>query len=239
MGEILKALDATGRRQDTIIVFTSDHGDFDFEYNMCKKDLVLLDCLLHVPCIIAWDGHIKPRVVDSTMVEEIDVMPTLLDLCGVEIPFGCQGKSLGPVLRGQTKTHKDAVHAEICPPYFRNPYKTYDEFIAAWNKYHLTRGHLLCWSANYNVPGDFCKAIRTADWKYIWYADGFQELYDLRRDPHEWTNLAQRADYRTQGRRDEDAALGMERPERGPARPGLAPAPHEEVRPLEINNLAR
>ncbi len=62
----------------------------------------------------------------------------------------------------------------------------------------MTRGHPLCWTANYNVPGDFCKAIRTADWKYIWYADGFQELYDLRHDPHEWTNLALRAEYRTQ-----------------------------------------
>ncbi len=72
VGEILKALDATGRRQDTIIVFTSDHGDFNFDYNMCKKDLVLVDCLLRVPFIIAWDGHIQPRAVDSTMVEEVE-----------------------------------------------------------------------------------------------------------------------------------------------------------------------
>ncbi len=56
----------------------------------------------------------------------------------------------------------------------------------------------MCWTANFNVPGDYCKAIRTTDWKYIWYADGFQELHDLRRDPHEWTNLALRTEYRRQ-----------------------------------------
>ena len=176
VGEILKTLDATGRRRDTIVVFTSDHGDFNFDYNMCLKDLVLLDSLLHVPCIIAWDGHIHPRVVDATLVEEVDVMPTLLELCGVEVPFGCQGKSLVPLLSGRTNTHKDVVHAEVCPPDYRDPYKTYDEFIADWNKYHTTRGHILCWTANFNVPGDYCKAIRTPQWKYIWYADGFEEL---------------------------------------------------------------
>ena len=183
--------------RDTIIVFTSDHGDFNFDYGMCKKDLILLDCLLHVPCIMAWEGHLKPRVVDSTMVEQVDVVPTLLELCGIEIPFGCQGKSLVPIARGETKTHKDVVYGEVCPPDYRNPYKTYEAFIADWNKYHTTRGHPLCWQANFNVPGDFCKAIRTTNWKYIWYADGFQELYDLRHDPREWINLASRAEFRT------------------------------------------
>jgi arylsulfatase A-like enzyme len=197
VGEILRTLDTTGRRRDTIIVFTSDHGDFNFEYGMCKKDLILLDCLLHVPCIISWEGHLKPRAVHSTLVEQVDVMPTLLELCGLEIPFGCQGKSLVPIARGETKTHKDVIHGEICPPDYRNPYKTYEEFIADWNKYHTTRGHLLCWSANFNVPGDFCKSIRTHEWKYIWYADGFEELYDLRRDPHEWVNLARQPEFRS------------------------------------------
>ena len=196
VGAILAALDATGRRKNTIIVFTSDHGDFNFDYGMCKKDLILLDCLLHVPCLIAWDGQIAPRVVDHTMIEQVDVMPTLLELCGVEVPFGCQGKSLVPFIRGRTDTHKDTVHAEVCPPNYRNPYKTYDEFIADWNKNHQTPGHPLCWTANFNVPGDFVKAIRTSEWKYVWYATGFEELYNLRDDPRECVNLALRGDHR-------------------------------------------
>ncbi|MBI5724369.1 MAG: sulfatase-like hydrolase/transferase [Planctomycetes bacterium] len=196
IGEILSALDASGRRKDTIVVFTTDHGDFGFDYGMCKKDLVLLDCLLHVPLILAWDGYIAPKIVDGTMAEQVDVMPTLLDLCGVEMPFGCQGRSLAPLLRGETERHKDTIYAEICPPDYRNPYKSHDEFIADWNRNHETPGHPLRWTANYNVPGDFVKAIRTPEWKYVWYADGFEELYDLRNDPNEWVNLAGQAEYR-------------------------------------------
>ena len=196
VGGILAALDAAGRRNDTIVVFTSDHGDFNFDYGMCKKDLVLLDCLLHVPCIIAWDGRIAPRAVDRTMVEQVDVFPTLLDLCGVEIPFGCQGKSLAALLHGRTDSHKDAVYAEVCPPNYRNPYKSYEAFIDDWNKNHQTPGHPLCWTANFNVPGDFVKAVRTDEWKYVWYAGGFEELYDLRVDPRECVNLALDAGHR-------------------------------------------
>ncbi len=190
VGAILDALDARGLRENTIIVFTADHGDFNFHLNMCKKDLILLDHLLHVPFLLSWEGEIAPRVVDETFVEQVDVFPTLLELAGIDVPFGCQGKSLVPFIRAESNLHKDIVHAEICPPSYRNPYKTYDEFIADWEANHETPGHPLAWSAPFNVPGDFNKMIRTPDYKYIWYADGFEELYDLRADPEEFVNLA-------------------------------------------------
>ncbi|MFN2129740.1 MAG: sulfatase, partial [Anaerolineae bacterium] len=198
VGAILEALERRGSRENTIVVFTSDHGDFNFDFGMCKKDLVLLDCLLHVPLLLSWPGQIAPRVVQGTMVEQVDVMPTLLDLCGIEIPFGCQGQSLLPLIDGRSDVHKDVVHAEICPPHYRNPYPTYEAFIEAWRAHHDTPGHLLYRSAPFNVPGDYCKMIRTSSWKYIWYADGFEELYDLEQDPHEWVNLARREGYQAQ-----------------------------------------
>jgi arylsulfatase len=190
VGAILSALDRLGRREDTIIVFTSDHGDFNFHYGMCKKDLVLLDCLLHVPCLISWKGRLAPRQVTDALVEQVDVLPTLLELCGTDVPFGCQGQSLVPLLEGRTDHHRDEVHAEICPPTYRNPYKTYDAFRSAWEEGHETPGHPLCWSAPFNVPGDYCKMIRTESLKYVWYHDGFEELYDLCSDPGELVNLA-------------------------------------------------
>jgi arylsulfatase A-like enzyme len=195
VGAILAALEKNGQRENTIVVFSADHGDFNFDYNMCKKDLVLLDALLHVPFLLSWPGHISPRVVAQAMVEQVDVFPTLLELCEVEIPFGCQGRSLVPLIEGQAAQHKDVVYAEICPPHHRNPYPTYEAFIAAWHEGHDTPGHPLYRSAPFNVPGDYTKAIRTRTWKYIWY-DGFEELYDLERDPHEWVNLALRDAYR-------------------------------------------
>lgn len=196
IGHILRALDERGDRDNTIIVFTSDHGDFNFHYGMCKKDLVLLDALLHVPFMLSWQGRIEPGAIDSTMVEEVDVLPTLLELADVPVPLGCQGKSLVPLLRRETTEHKEHVYAEVCHPWMRNPYKTHEQFITDWNQY--ARGeqpHLLRWTARFNVPGDYNKMIRSREWKYVWYADGFEELYDLRSDPHEFTNLAALAEH--------------------------------------------
>jgi arylsulfatase len=186
IGRILAALEQTGAADNTLIVFTSDHGDFCFEHNMAKKDLVLLESLLHVPCLMSLPGKLEPRVVADTLMEQVDVMPTILDVLGVPVPFGVQGRSLLPYLRGEKRDHRDAVYAEICPPWLYNRFATYEEFEAhhgSWEKTPM------------NVPGDFNKCIRTRDYRYVWYGTGEEELYDLRRDPHEQHNVAGKPGY--------------------------------------------
>ena len=190
IGKILARLDQKNLRDNTIIVFTSDHGDFAFNYDMCKKDLVLLDVLLHVNCLISFPKKIKSGIYDKTMAEQIDIVPTLLDLCGLEIPFGCQGASLMPLLSRQCTRHKDKVYAEICPPHYRNPYHTPEEFLAAWNTGHADPAHPLYGTSRFNIPGDYLKMVRTPTHKYIWYAGGFEELYNLTEDAEELVNLA-------------------------------------------------
>lgn len=183
VGRLLAALEASGRREDTLVVFTSDHGDFNFQHGLAKKDLVLAECLLHVPCLFAWPGRIAPRVVDGpgTLAEAVDVVPTILDLLGVEAPVGVQGESFAPLLRGERTRHKDAVFAEVCPPYLFNTYADFEAFAAA----HGGRGR-----TPFNVPGDFTKAIREERWRYVWYGNGEEELYDLDDDPLERRNRA-------------------------------------------------
>lgn len=181
IGRLLEALRSKGLDQNTIIVFTSDHGDFNFEHGLAKKDLVLVDSLLRVPMLLCWPGRIKPEVMTGSFVEEVDVMPTLLELMGVETPVGVQGRSFAPLLRGEGSVHKDAVFAEVCPPYLYNKYSDYDSFA----KDHGGREH-----APFNVPGDFTKSIREKDFRYIWYGNGEEEFYDHRTDPHELKNIA-------------------------------------------------
>lgn len=190
IGAILDALSQRGLREDTIVVFTSDHGDFGFDYGMCKKDLVMPDVLLRVPLLVSWAGRIKPQVARDALVEQVDVLPTLVELCDLPLPPGVQGRSFAPLLRGETRSHKDAVHAEICYPWMRNPYPDPLSFQKAWTEAQKTPGHPLRYTAPYNVPGDYCKMLRTRDWKYVWYGSGFEELYDLRADSMEQTNLA-------------------------------------------------
>ena len=63
IGRILDLLREKRLEEDTLVVFTSDHGDFCFEHGMCKKDLVLVESLLHVPLLLSWPGHIPPGSV--------------------------------------------------------------------------------------------------------------------------------------------------------------------------------
>jgi arylsulfatase A-like enzyme len=183
VGRVLTTLEAQGLRDNTIIVFTADHGDFNFEHGLAKKDLVLVDSLLHIPCIFSWpQGGIQPTVIpEETLTEMVDVLPTLLDLAGVKIPPGVQGTSFAPLLRGETTAHKDAVFAEVCPPYLYCKYDSFEQYATE----NGGRGR-----TSFNVPGDFTKSIREAHWRYIWYGTGEEELYDHRNDPYEQKNLA-------------------------------------------------
>jgi arylsulfatase A-like enzyme len=188
VGRVLEKLRAEGLDENTVVVFTSDHGEFCFDHGMYKKDLVLLDALLHVPLFISWPGHLEPAEVKDTFVEEVDVMPTLLDLLGVQPPYGVQGRSFAPCLRGESRQHRAEVHAEICPPWLHNPYGTFDSFCDYWQDKFGGRPGI-------NVPGDFTKSIRDENYRYIWYHSGEEELYDVREDPHEWFNLADDPDH--------------------------------------------
>ena len=190
VGRILEELDRQGLADSTIVVYTSDHGDFRGDHGMVKKDLLLYDCLLNIPCIIRCPGQIPPRQFASALAQQIDLYPTLLDYAGVDIPRGVQGQSLRPLLDGGDDWFRDEAFAEICPPDFRNPFRSADEFLSEWRRARDIEGHPLRWTAAFNVPGDFVKMIRTATRKYIWYANGECELYDLERDPAERVNLA-------------------------------------------------
>ncbi len=189
IGRVLQKLHEEGLDERTIIVFTSDHGEFCFEHGMCKKDLVLLNSLLHVPLLVCWPGELEPGEVGDTLMEEVDVMPTLLEVMGIETPFGVQGRSIMPHVRGEAEGHKDAVHAEICPPWLFNPFPDYESFEEYWHENFDG-------PVSFNVPGDFTKSVRTRDYRYVWYHNGEEELYDQRSDPHELHNVADDPEYR-------------------------------------------
>jgi arylsulfatase A-like enzyme len=189
IGRLLSALDELELTDETLIVFTTDHGEFCFEHGMVKKDLVLLESLLHIPLLFSYPGAFEPRVIADTFVEQVDLMPTILDLVGAEIPFGVQGRSIAPLIRGESNRHKDAVYAEICPPWLFNPFSTFEEFEEDWNARHETH-------FPFNIPGEFNKAIRTRDYRYVWYASGEEELYHLPKDPWEQFNVSDHPAYR-------------------------------------------
>lgn len=84
IGRILDKLDEVGLRENTIVVFTADHGDFIGEHGMAVKGGVFYDALVRVPMIVSWPGGGVPKgVSDDSMTSTLDILPTLLELQGL------------------------------------------------------------------------------------------------------------------------------------------------------------
>ena len=102
VGRLLAALEADGRLDNTIVVLLSDHGEQLGEHREQSHGFFVYDASVQVPLIIAGPG-VTTRVVPD-QVRIIDVMPTVLDLAGIEVPAAVQGASLRPALEGERQT---------------------------------------------------------------------------------------------------------------------------------------
>jgi arylsulfatase A-like enzyme len=102
VGHVLDALDRLGLADDTIIVFTSDHGYHMGEHGLWQKQS-LFEESAGVPLVIVAPGVTKPGGVAATPVSQVDLYPTLGELCDVPVPNNLQGQSLVPILRDPTQ----------------------------------------------------------------------------------------------------------------------------------------
>ena len=175
VGRVLDALERTGRYEDTIVVFTSDHGDMAGGHGMFWKSTTnFYDEIVRIPLIISYPRRIKPGQ-NHMAASLVDIMPTLLDLAGRPIPENIDGHSLAPYLLRE----RDPASA---PPY---------RFCERVNpNAELTR------RVAPGTPGSFM--IRGKGWKYIKYPDGEEFLYHLAEDPGETKNLAAQPSYSDQ-----------------------------------------
>ncbi len=113
-GLLLDALRKAGLYDDSAVFLFSDHGDFAGDYGLVEKaQNIFEDSLSRVPFIIKPPGNVpvKPRVCDA-LVELVDFVATVYDLTGIEPGYDHFGKSLLPLLTGQTDVHRDAVFCE-------------------------------------------------------------------------------------------------------------------------------
>jgi len=187
MGRLFAWMEEAGRMDDTMIVFTSDHGDYLGDHWLGEKEM-LHECSVRVPMIIydpdsAADG--TRGTTSETLVESLDMIPTFLDTLGGlnDLEHVLEGKSLVPTLHGtQDGSLRDAVFAEI--DYSFKPARVYAEKEPA-----DARGFM----------------IRTARWKYLLWEGYPSQLFDLDADPDELNDL---------GATPEHAALQAELHER-------------------------
>lgn len=182
VGRFGSALEEMGIDEDTIVLFMSDHGDYLGDHGMVRKSPAMYDCLVRIPLFIRWPGHIAPLRVTHTLVESIDLAPTLLDLAGAAPLPGADGTSLTPILQGRTGAHKDQVFGLYGSAGDAFTQAEVDRF--DFDEV-MTRPHP--WMGEVAMRGRMAM-VRTLNWKLVHYRNGEGELYDLRHDPDELIN---------------------------------------------------
>jgi choline-sulfatase len=107
IGHVLDALEDAGHAEDTLVIFSSDHGESLGQHGLVSKS-VLYESAVRVPLLVSWPGHVPAGRVDEThLVSGIDVAPTICDYAGCEPPPLARGASLRPLLERE----KDAEPA--------------------------------------------------------------------------------------------------------------------------------
>jgi choline-sulfatase len=111
-GEVLDALDRLGLRENTLIVFTADHGEMLHAHRLWTK-FNFFEESVHVPLILSMPGLVPEDRVCDALIEQIDLFPTFMDVLGLNTPKEVQGRSFLPVAKGETEHHRDFVRSEF------------------------------------------------------------------------------------------------------------------------------
>jgi arylsulfatase len=171
-GRILQRLEELGLAEDTIVVYTSDHGDMMGDHRLVAK-CVQYEGAVRVPLLIRVPGLPPRRII--TPVSLVDLVPTLLELLGLPLPEHLQGRSLVPLL-----THGDVAPDDA-------------EVVIEWNGWdgfdHIREQLLAERTGLDEQPLSLdARTIRRGRWKLTLHMTGEHELYNLQADPGEMHN---------------------------------------------------
>jgi len=161
LGDLLKTVDQTGLRDNTILVFTSDHGDMLYSHKQTKKQRPY-DESVRIPFLLRYPAACPAREIDMP-IGSPDIMPTLLGLSGIKIPDSVDGRDYSEVLTGKAEPDNDAEVIECVVPF------------GQWKR---------------KVGGREFRGIRTRRYTYVRGLDGPWLLFDNQKDPHQMNNLA-------------------------------------------------
>jgi N-acetylglucosamine-6-sulfatase len=162
LGRILAALEKRGTLDDTVVVFTSDHGYFYGEHGLSEERRLAYEEAIRIPLLVRYPSRVRAGTTPAEMVLSLDVAPTLLELGGLTPAATLQGRSLVPIFENAARDWRSSFLVEYFSdtvfPRIRN------------------MGYV---------------AVRTTRHKYIQYneLEHMNELYDLETDPYEEHNL--------------------------------------------------
>ena len=190
LGELMAVMEEKGLFENTVLIVSSDHGDWAGDYGLVEKwPSDYSDTLTRVPLLVKAPGNKAGHVVEGP-VEMFDLMPSVLELAGLSPTHTHFARSFVPQLHGEAEDKDRLVFAE-------GGYETQEPHVFEgrwnlWNKnpeqdsIYLPKGKL-----QQEVPESVCRTtmIRSLNHKLIRRTAGQDELYDLENDPRELKNL--------------------------------------------------
>ena len=159
VAKLLKYLDDHDLAENTIVVYTSDQGFYLGEHGWFDKRFIY-DQSFKTPLLVRWPNVIKPKSVNTQMVQNLDFAQTFLEAAGVPDPGDMQGESLVPLFKGENEEFRDAAYYH----YYEYP------------SVHMVKRH-------YGVVTEDYKLI------HFYYDIDEWELYDRKKDVNEMTNV--------------------------------------------------
>jgi arylsulfatase A-like enzyme len=183
---LLDHVQAKGLMENTLFLFTSDHGDSLMNFGIGHKGLDVRETVTHTPLIWHGAGVKHSASVARAFTSMADVMPTLCEVMGAEIPHGVQGRSLWPLLQGQPYPAEEfrSIYSSVG---LGGLYYTADDNVPL-NIAQNPKGAAFDELNKVTLSGNQ-KMVRMGDWKLVYDMMGYGKLFDLAHDPCELTNL--------------------------------------------------
>lgn len=185
VGMVLNEMEKLGVRENTLIVYIADHGA---DFPRAKGSIY--ESGTRIPMIVNYPKAFSKGKVEKGMVSTIDILPTMLEICGMEVPGGLPGKSLVALDQGKRKGRKyiQTFTTGSSANLLYLQFGIRDErYKLIWNPYRHVNHLALSRYTNSKLPeSEVVEAfVRPPEW----------ELYDLEKDPYEWKNLAEQEEF--------------------------------------------
>jgi arylsulfatase A-like enzyme len=176
LGRLFEKLEALGQRDNTVIIFMSDHGEMLGDHGLIQKGCRFNEGAVRVPLIVSCPQRFATGETYDGLIELVDIAPTLAELAGIPFPT-VHGKSLLPLLEGRADQYTPRTHA-------------YCEYFDCVSEYDV-EGRLIP-----TVNPSMGTMYTDGAYKLVIYHNvGLGELYDLKNDPDEFTNLWDEPNY--------------------------------------------
>jgi len=159
IGQILSALEENGLAENTLIVYTSDHGEQVGEHGLWWKQ-TFYEHSVKVPAIVSWPGHLPEGTRSDAVISSLDLNATMIDALGCDPLPHSRGRSLLPLLRGETVDWEDVAFSEFC-----------QDAAGA--------------GGPFPPEGIYQRMIRRGAWKLNYYHGQPSQLFNLKDDPDE------------------------------------------------------